>query len=332
MAEGDDLTNCPVCFDEYTETDERIPKILPCSHSLCEKCLEVLIRNNKMDCPECRVNHEAASGTKSFPQNKYIVTHLQKKQMIEAKAHKIISDGSCEMCPEHRREKIFFCKDAGCKKSVCPICFARHHRNHQSIDLEAQKKKCEPLLANIEALNRDLLETRRHLVCTKEDADNQILACTKAIKSQKEEMMKEMNKKFDSMLKEVTSMTRNDIDKKIAAIDESIILLDNMKEKVDPVDMTDDSINSSLETVQDMAVQNRDFDAGNPSLLTNIKYSPGVINSEMIDRICGCLETFGQSSQVPAAATAASIPKRELSASDFKLTGRFLAYVDYRFK
>ena len=324
MAEcGDDLTNCPVCFDEYTETGDHIPKILPCSHSLCGKCLEVLIRNSKIDCPECRVKHEAASGTRSFPQNKYIVTHLQKKQTTEAKAHKIISDGSCEMCPDHGREKILFCKDTGCKKSVCPICFARYHKNHQFIDLEVQKKKCEPLLANIEALNRDLFDTRRHLVSTKEDADNQILACTKAITLQREETMNEINKKFDSMLKEVTSMTRNDIDEKIAAIDESIILLDNMKEKVDPVDMTDDSISSSLETIRDMAVQNRDFDAGNLSLRTNIKYSPGVINTEMVDRLCGCLETFGQSSQVPAATTVASIPKKELCASDFKLTGRY---------
>ena len=324
MAEGgDDLTNCPVCFDEYTETGDHIPKILPCSHSLCEKCLEVLIRNNKIDCPECRVNHEAASGTRSFPQNKYIVTHLQKRQMIEAKAQKIISDGSCEMCPEHGREKIRFCKDAGCKKSVCPICFVRYHRNHQFIDLEAQKKKCQPLLANIETLNTDLLEKRKLLVSIKDEKENQKLVCGKAMKSRKEEVIGEIDKKFESLLKEIDNITRNDISEKIAAIDESLILLDNMKEKVDPMDITDDSISSSLETVQDMVVQNRDFDADNPSLHTNMKYSPGVINSEIIDRLCGRLETFGQSSQVPVAASVADIPKKELRASDFKLTGRY---------
>ena len=272
MAEGgDDLTNCPVCFDEYTETGDHIPKILPCSHTLCEKCLEVLIRNNKIDCPECRVKHEATSRTRTFPQNKYIVTHLQKKQTTEAKAHKIISDGSCEMCPDHGREKILFCKDTRCKKSVCPICFARHHRNHQFIDLEAQKKKCEPLLTNIETLNTDLLEKRRLLVSIKEETENQKLACGKAVKIKKEEITKEIDKKFESLFKEIDNTTRNDIDEKIAAIDESIILLDNMKEKVHPVDMTDESLSSSLETVRDMAVQNRDFDAGNPSLRINIK-------------------------------------------------------------
>ena len=299
MAEGgDDLTNCPVCFDEYTETGDHIAKILPCSHSLCEKCLEVLNRNNKVDCPECRVKHEATSGTRSFPQNKYIVTHLQKKQTIEAKAQKIISGGSCEICPDHGREKSLFCKETGCKKSVCPICFARHHRNHQFIDLEAQKKKCEPLLTNIETLNTDLLEKKRLLVSIKEDTENQKLTCGKAVKLQKEEIMKEINKKFESLLKEIDNTTRNDIDENIAAIDESIILLDNMKEKVDPMDMTDDSIRSSLETVRDMVVQNRDFHADDPSLRTSIKYSPGVINNEMVDRLCGHLETFGQSSQV----------------------------------
>ena len=144
MAEGgDDLTNCPVCFEEYAEIGDHIPKILPCSHSLCQKCLEVLIRNYKIDCPECRVKHEATSGTRSFPQNKYIVTHLRRRKTSEVKGHKLCSYGALEKCPEHGREKSLFCEDIGCQKSVCPICLARHHRNHEYVDLDVQKEKCE---------------------------------------------------------------------------------------------------------------------------------------------------------------------------------------------
>ena len=86
MDELTDLTQCPVCFEEYQLDGYRVPKILPCSHTLCEKCLETLIRNNKVDCPECRIKHQAAAGRTSFPQNKYIIAHI-KTQRNEGKAH-----------------------------------------------------------------------------------------------------------------------------------------------------------------------------------------------------------------------------------------------------
>ena len=88
MDELTDLTQCPVCFEEYELDGHQSPRILPCSHTLCEKCLEVLIRNNKVDCPECRVKHQAAAGKRSFPQNKYIIAHI-KAQTKEETGHPV---------------------------------------------------------------------------------------------------------------------------------------------------------------------------------------------------------------------------------------------------
>ena len=83
-----DLTQCPVCFEEYQLDGYHVPKILPCSHTLCEKCLEALIRSNRVQCPECRIKHQAATGRTSFPQNKYIIAHI-KTQSKEGKAHPV---------------------------------------------------------------------------------------------------------------------------------------------------------------------------------------------------------------------------------------------------
>ena len=77
MDELTDLTQCPVCFEEYQLDGYQAPRILPCSHTLCEKCLETLIGNNKVDCPECRIKHQATAGKRSFPQNKYIIAHIK---------------------------------------------------------------------------------------------------------------------------------------------------------------------------------------------------------------------------------------------------------------
>ena len=39
----DDITNCPVCFEEYTEEGDHVPRILPCYHTICQVNLDLLL-------------------------------------------------------------------------------------------------------------------------------------------------------------------------------------------------------------------------------------------------------------------------------------------------
>ena len=85
MAKADDMTNCPVCFEVYAETGSHIPRLLPCTHTVCELCIQQLIQGKQaLHCPECRVRHPVHNGVKTFAQNKYILTHL-KRQTIQQK-------------------------------------------------------------------------------------------------------------------------------------------------------------------------------------------------------------------------------------------------------
>ena len=34
----EDLTNCQICCEEYS-LDDRIPRFLPCTHTICEICI-----------------------------------------------------------------------------------------------------------------------------------------------------------------------------------------------------------------------------------------------------------------------------------------------------
>ena len=59
---GDEDMTCSARFEAYTEIGDHIPRILPCYHTLCEKCIRQLILHKKLECPECRANHEAKHG------------------------------------------------------------------------------------------------------------------------------------------------------------------------------------------------------------------------------------------------------------------------------
>ena len=74
----EDFLSCGVCFEEHQESGSRVPRILPCPHTLCENCLISLLGSGSvLKCPECRVIHVAPSRERTFPQNKYLLTVIR---------------------------------------------------------------------------------------------------------------------------------------------------------------------------------------------------------------------------------------------------------------
>ena len=51
---------CAVCLGQYKE-----PKVLPCLHSYCKKCLEGLLKKQgvewRINCPSCRISVKVSS-------------------------------------------------------------------------------------------------------------------------------------------------------------------------------------------------------------------------------------------------------------------------------
>ena len=75
----EDLLSCGVCLEQYKESAPHMPRILPCAHTLCERCLIQLLGGGAvLKCPECRTQLVASNKEKTFPQNKYLLTVIRK--------------------------------------------------------------------------------------------------------------------------------------------------------------------------------------------------------------------------------------------------------------
>ena len=71
------LRECPVCLLEYKD-----PKLLPCTHTVCLKCLEGLNNKGVVKCPQCNVEHKVpARGVKAFTENQMVVELLAINQV-----------------------------------------------------------------------------------------------------------------------------------------------------------------------------------------------------------------------------------------------------------
>ena len=180
------IASCSICFEEFEGNSSHVPRILPCSHTLCEKCLSELIYNEKIECPECRQLFDATEGGTSFPQNRYILSAIERKTPGTRR-------GNHGNCPQHPSEELtLFCKNTECQKAICPECLSTKHQGHAVVSI---KHHCNELVDGIRAILQCNMEKIKK---AQEKSLKEAEDCLEQLKKEKQNV----TKKFDEMIEE----------------------------------------------------------------------------------------------------------------------------------
>ncbi|XP_020627068.1 tripartite motif-containing protein 45-like isoform X4 [Orbicella faveolata] len=131
---------CAVCSEKYKE-----PKVLPCLHSYCKKCLEGLLMKQgvvwRINCPSCRISVEIPEGeVDSLPVNFFLNNLLS---LVSLHGDSGSSNLECDNC-ESGDPPVNRC--ATCCHFLCEICTAAHKRGrstktHRLMSLEEAKEE-----------------------------------------------------------------------------------------------------------------------------------------------------------------------------------------------
>ena len=133
-------TKCSICCDQFKE-----PKMLPCQHTFCLKCLENVAKindHNTVDCPLCRKVYKVPSrgGVGKFKSN------LLMKKLLEAKG-KTPSNASSSMTEDDKFERKSLSQglrnnivstpsapplDIEVAPSAPPLDILNHHHHHNT--------------------------------------------------------------------------------------------------------------------------------------------------------------------------------------------------------
>ena len=73
-------SDCAVCYETYQNEGGQCPKLLPCSHTVCLRCLRQLAGNgySQVKCPECRATCPLPQGGPSdVPNNRYLLENIE---------------------------------------------------------------------------------------------------------------------------------------------------------------------------------------------------------------------------------------------------------------
>src|SRR5579872_7413208 len=121
----DELTECSICTETFTD-----PKILPCIHSFCLKCLKTYGEDNipgdKLPCPLCRTNFTIPQTGFEGLNNHYFVNKLlviRKMSVEETKQSQF-----CDLCLDEKEiEATSFC--LVCHEHFCDNCCKAHKKS-----------------------------------------------------------------------------------------------------------------------------------------------------------------------------------------------------------
>ena len=227
-----EVPECSICSEHY-DHENRFPRLLSCGHTFCSTCLEKLLKNNYISCPDCRKTTSVPTGvaglTKNFALSKMgcttpqYVEGLHNCEACDVK-HPATSwclDCDYDMCTTatrlHPRSKAscahkvvsleqlavsFFCSehkeqfrlfDQECNHMVCRSCVTLTHKNHSLLSLAEVGSKYKQ---EMEALAAQA-SARAEVI---KDAENRVMNAS----SDMEKAYEEQRAKIQNIFKKVS--------------------------------------------------------------------------------------------------------------------------------
>ena len=147
-----DITECPICVETFSE-----PKVLPCVHTFCLKCLLKYGEQDKpgdqVACPlcTCRANFVIPpGGFTDLPNNFFVNKLLLANKLAGAAGGTVETETACDLCLEDEanvRAEVYCIE---CELHLCGKCSIRHKKpkatkSHQQVNLK-DKPSSESLL------------------------------------------------------------------------------------------------------------------------------------------------------------------------------------------
>ena len=132
---------CAVCQEHYTE-----PKIFPCLHYYCKKCiLKLALRTGSkqpFSCPECREETTLPEGGVDQLKTAFFVNRFKSNFSVLQRVHGKV-EVMCEECTESEDKAEAFCRQ--CAVFICRECARQHKRmksfsSHEVVSLEDLKQ------------------------------------------------------------------------------------------------------------------------------------------------------------------------------------------------
>ena len=188
-------------------------------------------------------------------------------------------------------ELALFCTQSECLKPICLSCLTTEHVGHKVVDVKEGEK--ELLYSKVESLRRNIQRKKYQIANAKAEVEKNNDACVAKLKDAKEELIKQINERYDELIRNIQDQKEeheddDDIDVEVSSLDENLVLLDSITDDTDSATLTLDDITIRLETFTDIEAQANVLLSKEQSF-KYIGYEEIVFSAEDVEKLCGKL-------------------------------------------
>ena len=229
MADGDDLTVCPVCSYDYQVEGEHVPYIFSCFHTVCGGCIrDKLKQGPNLKCPECGTECYGRNGTENIRKNEYIISYINKlTPRFPQKKDKTV--GREKECSKHGNEQNLFCNESRCQTPICISCLKDEHKAHDFSDLdEVTEEICSALSEDVQWMKQTLQKRKDDFLKVQKAVSQNCQECTLDIIDVKTDLINEINQKAAELVHDITepkSKVDSRVSEAVANIDEKLVVV-----------------------------------------------------------------------------------------------------------
>ena len=195
----DSQLTCAVCLGRYTE-----PKMLPCLHIYCKKCLDELVQlGGELKCPSCRKPTRLSErGTSGLPTAFYINSLLEIDAVLKKEATVV------PLCHDHNdRPKDLYCES--CETHICFKCSTDSHRNHKCDRSEylftKHKQQIETSLLSVKQQIDEVEQTLAHYDTREKEMRDQEEAVQMEIDAAYQELIDQLQESRRNLSRQATT-------------------------------------------------------------------------------------------------------------------------------
>lgn len=132
LKRGPEELSCPSCKGIYAD-----PMLLPCLHSMCQKCLSAIYTKHashgSITCPQCEEEiHKPVNGVDGFQRNYFL------DGIVSIHTTKTAKDIRCKICELQNKDTFAILKCLNCGDFLCEDCGKAHTLTRMTMGHEVQ--------------------------------------------------------------------------------------------------------------------------------------------------------------------------------------------------
>lgn len=238
---NESFLTCSLCLCTY-DSDERTPKLISCSHTVCLQCLSSIVASNRVEpagtlrCPICRALVQLPSGGVSALPPSFVVNQLL--DLMSRQRREVVPK-----CSTHQRQDLLFCETcdtvfcAQCSKpdasgqSPCRMsCASATDGNEHTIVpfSVAIKRMSEILLYKVNDCSEKLNEAHQSVKLEAERLSESVDSTVQEINSSFQRLLEELQNRRQALIEQVGKLHQE----KKKVLEDQVSLIEKERDKL----------------------------------------------------------------------------------------------------